>query len=440
MGQNMKKYISPDPTGTVSDAQMLQQAIDQASEEGVGCVVIPRINPRTGQPCYLIGEPLLLPSDMEIVLNHCYLKLEDGMVGNIFRNRNMFGPDFGKASSEQQNIIIRGEGHAVLDGAGHNDIFEWSSVKDGNPHVCNNNLILFHNVDHFAVENIEVRNQRWWALNFIYCSNGYIADIVSRAKAEFSNQDGINLRSGCHHIVIERISGCSGDDFIALSAIGHRRYYQTPVEGKEDSIHDVVIRDIIGTSAHEGIVTLRCHDEREMYGIQIENIMESDFGDRNYLPYGTILVGQNYFFAQNMGAHGCTHHIDVDTVYTASGGSSITVGNSLTDSSFTNIRAKNCINAVTTRNYDHRGSVEIVERGYGEDGIKMERVRFEGILAEASLKGSPIDFTVMRKEDYLSEVTISNLQYEGPHPGILLNEEVKNDLIYKEGAESCLME
>lgn len=414
-----------------SDHEMLQEAVDETASASGGTLMIPRINPRTGEAKYILDETVLLPSDIEIVLDNCLITVAEGALCNIFRNKNMYGEGWLTKEKEQKNIVIRGEGHAVLDGTGHNDVFEWSEeYVDGKLNILSNNFILFHNVDGFKVQNIEVRNQRWWAMNFIYCSNGYIADITSRAFAEFSNQDGINLRSGCHDIIIERISGHSGDDLIALTAMGGFTN-KMPVEGKSIDICNVTVRDIIGTSAHEGIVTLRCHDDRKVYNILLENIIESNFENENNLPYGTLMLGQNYFFSEHIGEYGDMHDITVRNVYNKTGGTCITLGTTLVDSTLENIRAEKAVNVITTVNYDHEGSVKIVERGYGEDGIKIKNVKIKGVFADDTLLGTPVDLSVMRDEDFIEELEISDLHYGGNNEPIKFRKNGKSKIVFE---------
>lgn len=396
-----------------SDSQMLNTAVTLAKESGT--LVIPPINPRTGNAVYFIDESILLPSDFTVILDNCHLKLTDDAVCNIFRNENLYADGYLTVMGEQKNIKIIGKGHPVLDAAGHNDIFEWSSEKDGRPSVYVNNLILMHNVDGFEVSGIEIKDQRWWGMNFLFCSNGTVSDITVRTDSRFSNQDGINLRVGCHHIKLERISGVSGDDFIALSAIGYPKKYL--VSGKSSDIAYVEIKDIIASSMHEGIITLRANDGHKIHHISIENIIESNYGNENVLPYTTVLLNQAAFFDKEAGRHGSMHHINVKNIYTKSGGAAITVGNTLLDSTVENIYASGCINAITTLNYDHYGPTRIVKRGdsddpnFPEDGISLERVIFKNIVADDTLKGAVIDFTSMRPDDFIKESFAQSVTY-----------------------------
>ena len=158
-----------------------------------------------------------------------------------------------------------------------------------------NCLIFFHNVKNFVIENLEVRNQRWHAIYFLYCNNGRVSDITCMAKNNIPNQDGINLRHGCNNITIERFYGQSGDDLIALTTIeGDDSEFK--VEGKSADIYDVNIIDTMGTSVINGVVVLRNQDDYKMHDVNIENLIQSDLEDRNNIPYVDLGVGQNGYF------------------------------------------------------------------------------------------------------------------------------------------------
>lgn len=401
------------PEAYSSDSKMLNAAIQRCVG---GTLTVPPLNPRTNLPVYMIDEPLLLPSDITVILDNCHLKLTPDAECNIFRNQNLYQKGYKTKAMEQKNIRIIGRGHALLDGEGHNDIFEWSSNKDGRPSVYVNNLILFHNVDGFELRGFELKDQRWWALNFLFCSNGVISDLIIRTNSRFSNQDGINLRVGCHHIKLKRISGTSGDDFIALSAIGLCTDYL--VEGKSTDIAYIDIEDIIASSMHEGIVNLRANDTHKVHHINITNVVESNYDNENVMPSQTLLLGQAAFYAKEPGKHGCMHHIKVNGVYTKCAGAAITLGNTLVDSTIENLHVEGCINAITTKNYDHFGPARIVKRGlsddpnYPDEGISMERVYIKDIYAK-DLSGTVIDLENMRPYDFIRDCRVERVFYDG---------------------------
>ncbi len=94
--------------------------------------------------------------------------------------------------------------------------------------------ILFTNANDFSIENITIVDPHGWAISLESCSYGHISRINFNAqmhkmmdglRSNMENQDGIDLRNGCHHIVISDITGHTGDDIIALTAIASDKYY-----------------------------------------------------------------------------------------------------------------------------------------------------------------------------------------------------------------------
>ncbi len=119
-----------------------------------------------------IESAVLIPSDFTIILENCHLRMADNTFDNMFRNENCGDVINLKSGGENKNITIKGVGEAILDGGNYNGLSERNAGKDGRPPMYVNNLLLFINVDGFEIRDIHCRNQRWWALCFIYCSNG----------------------------------------------------------------------------------------------------------------------------------------------------------------------------------------------------------------------------------------------------------------------------
>ena len=188
----------------------------------------------------IIDTPIRIPSNFTLILEDCHLRLADGCYSNIFVNEH-HDTEIGRTVDGMDcNISIIGRGTAILDGGEYNGLSERNHMQNGLPPIWKNNLVLFTNVSGFMIKGISCRNQRWWALNFVYCSNGYLGDIdfcandtaidaegnvyhgLKHSKYKeilVKNADGIDLRQGCHHITIENITGFTEDDSIALTAL-----------------------------------------------------------------------------------------------------------------------------------------------------------------------------------------------------------------------------
>lgn len=407
----MNNYVTPnDPRLSVSgDAARIQQAVELAVSNGCRQVIIPRINEPENRNYWLIDGPILLPDDFTVILDNARLIQADGARCNIFRNAHMYTD---RSHIRQHGIRIIGQGDAILDGGNSNGICQANHNQNGLPDIRCNNMILMHNVENFEVRNIEVRNQRWWALNFLFCSHGIIRDIHSFADGKLQNQDGINLRLGCHHITISGITGASGDDLIALTAICRSDMAFRPPEAELD-IHDITIQDVLGTSFRQAVIALRAEDEANVYNVSIENVIESNGADLNNLPYTVIRVGQNKYFDRHVGI---CRNIRVKNIR-ARRGFAVSLGGILLDAAFEGILSAGGDRVITT-----------LDANTPDGGITMKNVTFRDIQASPALLGPPIDLSPMLSTDTLAGVRIEGLCYQGPHPKIRIREGIPRDI------------
>lgn len=258
------------------DTTYLQSLIDSSSG-----VVIPRHNPLSGDDIWIIDRALILDSNKKITLDGAHLRLADGVYCCIFSTQYPLDG----ACQHKENISIIGRNGAVLDGGVYNGLCERNSLKDGLPHIFNNNMIFMRNVDHFEVRGLKIIEQRYWALNFLHCAHGSISDIEFQASNQARNQDGIDLRFGCHDILIENIFGTTGDDTVALTALNHRPAHRYYLADGESDIYNVTIRNVDAacTGGH-GIIRLLCHDGCRVHDIVIEDIVDRNFelGKKNH--------------------------------------------------------------------------------------------------------------------------------------------------------------
>ncbi len=336
--ENLKYGITPNDVNVCGecDSDSIQNAVDFAHETGVGKVVIPAINERTGGNVWDITETILLPDDITIVLDNCRLRLADGVFCNVFRNKNVY-TELGKTlSGEQKNIKIIGIGNAVLDGGIPNGLTEHTSNTKNYPHIRNNNFILFSNVRNFEIKGIKAINQRWWAFNFLYCSDGRISDIDIYAADNIENQDGIDIRCGCNNIIIENISGQAGDDLVALTALKGKSETEFKVCGKEWDVHTVIIKNIVGTSVSKAIVALRNQDGVKLHDVVIDGVTDTSTECGKNHPYATVRIGQNAYVQERPSMLGETYNINVSNIH-SSCDSALMVGATLLNASFRNI-------------------------------------------------------------------------------------------------------
>lgn len=233
-------YLSPNMyDGT--QIERIQKAIDDAVLS-TGKVVIPRMDIVENTNVWLIDKAILLPSNIELELNNCKIKLSDLYRDNFIRSANS-----GLGISNIQplhNIKIVGVGNVLLEGAdnpratgGHNKTLSLNpdpsmsyGTDAGKPNEnqkggWRNHGIILANVDKFEISNITMKDYHAHGLVLERSSNGIVKNmtfdvsqsvVVNGVKKQILNQDGMGVRFGCHDIIIDNCRGKSGDDFINI--------------------------------------------------------------------------------------------------------------------------------------------------------------------------------------------------------------------------------
>lgn len=310
----------------------IQALIDAAVENGTRCATV------TGN--YEIEKTILIPSEFTLFLENCHLVLGEGTFCNMFTNEHCRTEIGRTTAGTDRNIVIEGRGRVILDGGKYNGLGEKNHSRDGRPHISYNNTLLFANVDGFTVKNLHVRNQRWWGLNFVFCRNGYIGNIdfcssdvwvdedgtehhgymgegFDYAKILIKNSDGIDLRSGCHDIIIENITGFTEDDTIALTALQGKLEAMYGVEGLCPDIYNVIIRNV-NAAAQCSIVRLLNQGALKLYNVLIDGVVDASANnphmDRG--PFG-IRIGDGYhMYGSRFSTKDETYNITVRNVVT----------------------------------------------------------------------------------------------------------------------------
>ena len=129
--------------------------------------------------------------------------------------------------------------------------------------------ILMAFVDNFSIQNVALKDSHCWAVSLERCAHGTLRDLdfastetrmIDGVRQTILNQDGIDLRMGCHDILIENITGFTGDDLIALTAIpkagsiagrtGSTMVSSCHDRGQgQDDIRHIIIRNVRGHCA-----------------------------------------------------------------------------------------------------------------------------------------------------------------------------------------------
>jgi len=330
----MKNYITPNETKGRNDSESIRAAIAEAVRTGGMKVRIPRLNERTGEELWTIEETVSLPSGIEVLVDDAHLVLAEGKFLNMFTIGDPNAPGGNTVEGTARSITLHGRGNAVLDGGVYNGLHEKNSNKDGFPDIYNNTTLLFFNADGLTVENLSLINQRWWAITNIFVRNAVYRNI--RFRADFSrkdengvhypnekprtynevyvkNADGIDLRIGCSHFLIENISGFTEDDSVALTALGggeRRRGYI--VEGLDTDIHDVKIHNI-STESYCANVRLLNDEGNKLYNVEIDGVTSFQELSPSRENCATIRIG-DMKYAKQHSSLGDTHHITVRNI------------------------------------------------------------------------------------------------------------------------------
>lgn len=310
-------------------SEYITSLIAEAVENGT------RIATVTGK--YEIEWAIRLPSDFTLILENCHLCMADGVYSNMFVNEH-HDTELGKTlAGTDRNISILGKGEAILDGGKYNGLSEKNSMKYGLPHISKNNLLLFTNVDGFTVRDFACHNQRWWALNFIYCRNGYLGNLYFQSSdlaidengneyhglkrdqyhdVVVKNSDGIDLRQGCNRVTIENITGFTEDDTVALTNLNGWQEKRYCVEGLPSDISHVTIKNV-KASAYCSIIRLLNQGELKLHDVSIENVYDTS-AECPFLDRGRycVRVGDaNHLYGERHSTVDETYNISIKNIY-----------------------------------------------------------------------------------------------------------------------------
>ena len=300
-------------TGKLNDSEIFDEAMQMCGSGGVIVITSRRQAVEPERDWWLIDRAILIPPNTTVVMVNCKIKLSDNCRDNFFRTDNCgLGIE---DPAQSQNIHIKGIGTCILEGADHprstgdagktianpcpykdEDLIKyapWISDEEKNEGVVtwdnrhnhsfgtdagNDNEsqygdwrnvgILFANTIDFSIDNVKIVNSHGWGISLEACTYGTVKNIAFDATmhkeidgmdSNTENQDGIDIRNGCNNITISNITGRTGDDIVALTAIADTNYkpggslcsthvMHNDWNRRDPSIHDIIIRDIIGYS------------------------------------------------------------------------------------------------------------------------------------------------------------------------------------------------
>jgi hypothetical protein len=348
----MKEYISCNQAELFAetDSGTIQNAIAAAVEDGCRRIVIPRYNLRTDKNEWRIDKAIEVPSEMTVLLDNCYLVQETGVYDNMFRNARAYA-EKRTLENEDHDISILGIGNVCLSGGVHNGLLERNAGKYGlPPSFTFNQMLLWINVRDLRVENIHFEHQRHWAINHIYCRNVKLKNLDFFAYPHVPNMDGIDLRVGCHDFEIENITGKTGDDTIAMTAMMGGTENFAYVEGKETDICNVKIKNVLSDPFRMLNVRVLTQDGVQVHDIDVDTVMDtSDWETKVFCKAALGLGTQGALYVKLCRAKpGDLSHITARNIYTR-GSIALRIDDACADSTFTNVKTfSTCFTGIGT--------------------------------------------------------------------------------------------
>lgn len=368
-------YVTPNEFKG-SDVERINQAIEAAAGTGRR-VVIPRRNrARDGErDVWMLDSAILVRDGTTLELNHCHIQLSDRSRDNMIRSANC-GLGITDINA-MRGIHIYGVGPVVLEGADHpratgdgaktlvrnkedaTGVFHESYGTDaGVPGESQkgdwrNIGILLAYVDDFRIENLKIKDSHAWAISLERCASGYIGNIrfdsregkvIDGEHRVIRNQDGVDLRAGCHDITIENISGNTGDAMLAPTnlaradgsepgSLGRTEVSGSKYRGESDDLHNIYMRNIRGHSVGRHCLVLLLNTrEGKLYDVVLDGVMDTSPPDRPCAA--TVIIGSRKY--GGLVPLGCTRRLFISNVSGASK-HTILVSGTLAESFITNI-------------------------------------------------------------------------------------------------------
>ncbi len=381
----MKKYFFDPNDYSGSDIERINAAMKDAGISG-GTVRIGKRRPAVQnaggnaimtleeRDVWVIDSAILIPGNVHFIIDNCTVKLSNRSRDNMIRSANCgLGID---PINPLKNIHITGIGNAVLEGADDpratGDGAKYLISPDFTPEGLasygsdagkanesqkgdwRNIGILMARVDGFSIENLTIRDSHCWAISLEYCTGGRVRDIVFdsnngkviNGKWELiRNQDGLDLRRGCRDILIENITGKSGDDLIALTALpGAVRpagtIGSTMISGGDENISDgdisnITISNVRGYCAGgHHIIRLLNNGRIKLHNIQITQLM--DTSPQGLQAKAAIKIGDQQYGGSS--PLGDTSNIQISGVISKAE-NAVLLGGSLKDSMISDVLA-----------------------------------------------------------------------------------------------------
>ena len=394
-------YVTPHCFTGLDGGEKIQAALDYAEAASGNIVVVTDSSGPDAGNVWSISKTVLIPNNSFMVFSNSYVKLADDANVSMFRTKNSLDLSAG------QNIHLLGLGRAVFDG----NNLQQSTLPATSTDKERIGLHFF-NITNFSVKNIVIRETHGWGISFENgCNAGDIGPIRFEQQDTTTNQDGVNLRQGCWDIVIHDITGTTGDDTVALTAIGH-----TPVNEGDDGmqvtydnvagidIYNITIKNV--TSKVLGgnhTVRLLNSDGRELHDITIDEVnditLPSDITTGAKAINAVITINGGTYFDATEVQEDEMRNIEIRNVS----------GNANTILLFGNQCGRITVNGVTGRGYC-KGLLKFDKSASGSP--LMKEISIRGLSLHPFVDDADFDWNNMGTVIYVGKARLVNVDFE----------------------------
>ena len=320
-------YVSAFRTGDHFDDSAIAACLSERKKYGEATIIF-------DGPDYWISQAICLPSNTTVIIDGCAIRQIPEAFDNVFRGDNLeIDPEnpWGRPLSctPLENIRILGKNGAEILGPSRSRIGYHQNLDKYQEMVgdfwgwrCM--AIALSRCRGFEVGGFRIAQTQNWAISFDLCCEGHVHDIEFCSNVK--NGDGIDFRSGCHHCLVENITGTTSDDTVACTALfrpsdgkpnGKYLYSNEPARCVQDrtkeemDISHITIRNVRTGGRHHGIICLAANG-CQVHHIHIENISEDPMGAAEPWREATVKIytgyGRDY-------TPGDLHHITVENVH-----------------------------------------------------------------------------------------------------------------------------
>lgn len=402
-----------------TDSESIQNAVDTASARGINLVVIPRWNVRTQQAKWELEKAIKVPSSMTVVFLQTYLRQADFCYENMFTNSRAYEHEGRCIAREEHDLTFCGIGDVVLDGGMPNGLLEKTCNLYGLPDKRYNAAFLFNNVRNLVLENLQIRQSRWYGCYFIHCDTCRISNIDFDDWEDCTNRDGVDIRSGCHNFLVENITGTTADDTVALNNLGNDGNDGRYVEGKDPNTLHMVIRNIKSDAGSWFTIRLLCQDRHLEQDFTLDTIMDVSYPENQKSVDAVVMVGSHEYHYKIPAELGDLAHLTVRDVYSRSR-QAVAFGGCSDDVAVSNIHVygDGC-SAVSVRQEANVRNVRV-------NGVfhKRQHMRLRGTAAAAGYESVVISLPKLRTDS----MTIENVYADTARMGVFLNGDAKVEI------------